>query len=687
MEGESAIRVTTPVGAVFLSYASQDAEAAARMCSALRAAGIEVFFDQSELRGGDAWDLKIRREIHDCALFIPVISMNTASRREGYFRLEWDLADQRSHMMARDQAFIVPVCLDATPGSGTDVPESFHRVQWTRLPSGATPPEFVSRIKRLLSPEPTTARLPTGTDSGASPIPRTTGRPAPLRRALFVIVALLVLAALAYLLINKPWISKSAAALATSNPTSSPGAPLATFNPPPRSIAVLPFVNMSGDKDQEYFSEGLTEEILNSLARIDELQVTARTSSFYFKGEHADLSAIAHKLNVASILEGSVRRSGHRIRITAQLNNARTGYHLWSQTYDRDLSDVLAMQTEIANAVADALKVTLLGDVATKVEVGGTRNPTALDAYLRAAKAYQTAQSETDYRAVLANYSEAIRLDPDYALAYAGRSNVLQDYATDVASGPAAAHRSLEMAQSDARRAIALAPELAEGHLALAALFAASLEFVPAGDEYERALALAPGNARVLRNYGLFAVERRHFEAGLAAVRRALALDPLNAVNHLGLGRSLLFSGRAGEALAALTNAKTLASEEPSLDSWRGYAYYYSGDFEHARIACESSTDNFDRPLCLALVYEKLGRHSEAEASVAKLRARPGGNVEAVCAVIYGEWGDHARALDALEAALRRRDPYLQFLKTSFFDPLRSEPRFQAIERQLKFPD
>src|ERR1700689_5337074 len=144
--------VTNPGQAVFLSYASQDAEAAQQLCNALRAAGIEVWFDQSELRGGDVWDQKIRRQIHDCALFIPVISANTVLRHEGYFRLEWDLADQRTHMMARNRVFIVPVCLDTTPEAGADVPESFQRVQWTRLPSGDTSVAFVERIRRLLSP-------------------------------------------------------------------------------------------------------------------------------------------------------------------------------------------------------------------------------------------------------------------------------------------------------------------------------------------------------------------------------------------------------------------------------------------------------------------------------------------------------------------------------------------------------
>jgi len=196
----------------------------------------------------------------------------------------------------------------------------------------------------------------------------------------------------------------------------------AAFNPPPHSIAVLPFVNMSGDKEQEYFSDGLTEELLNSLTRVDELQVAGRTSSFYFKGEHADLATIARRLNVANVLEGSVRRSGNTVRITAQLINAVTGFHAWSQTYDRDLGDILKLQTEIANAVASALRVTLLGDVAGKIELRGTRNPAAFDAYLRGAAVGRSMRGAQSQQAAIAEYNEAIRLDPAYALAYAARA-------------------------------------------------------------------------------------------------------------------------------------------------------------------------------------------------------------------------------------------------------------------------
>src|ERR1700733_8023235 len=148
--------------AVFLSYASQDAEAAQRICEALRLSGIEVWFDQSELRGGDAWDLKIRQQIRDCALFIPIISAHTTARPEGYFRLEWSIAEQRSHMIARNKAFIIPVCVDATPESVPDLPESFQRVQWTRLAAGATPAAFCQRIAMLLGTASPAAAAPAG---------------------------------------------------------------------------------------------------------------------------------------------------------------------------------------------------------------------------------------------------------------------------------------------------------------------------------------------------------------------------------------------------------------------------------------------------------------------------------------------------------------------------------------------
>jgi TolB-like protein len=465
-------------GAVFLSYASQDAEAAQRICEALRAAGTEVWFDQSALRGGDVWDQTIRKQIKTCVLFIPVISRHTHDRDEGYFRLEWKLAVDRSHLMTHDKAFLLPVVVDDTREDDERVPDRFKDIHWTRLPGGETPPAFVERVRRLVSPEP--SHGPTMTVSPAGPVSTATlavgttfSRP---KRALPAIVAVVILGAVAYFAVDK--FSKHPAPPPTP-PATTTSVATATFSPPPHSIAVLPFVNMSGDKEQDYFSDGLSEELLDSLARINELQVAARTSSFYFKGKDADLATIAHKLNVASVLEGSVRRSAKKIRVTAQLNNAVTGFHLWSQTYDRNLSDVLQLQTEIANAVANALKVALLGDVAAKIEVGGTHNPAAFDAYLRATKIYLDAIYEKDLQAAIAGYSDAVRLDQDYALAWAGRSLALRAYGTGYARGPAV-RDYLNKADADARKAIALAPDLGEGHMALALVFEGDLDFTRA---------------------------------------------------------------------------------------------------------------------------------------------------------------------------------------------------------------
>src|SRR5262245_17315613 len=258
--------------AVFLSYASEDAEAAQRICDALRTAGVEVWFDANELRGGDVWDASIRTQIRECALFVPIVSANTDRRGEGYFRLEWKLAVDRSHLMADDHAFLVPVAIDGTVDANRRVPDKFREVQWTRLLGGETPANFVEHVRRILS--------------GSGPALRAapSSAAAPAQRA--------------------------------------------------ASIAVLPFMNMSRDQEDEYFADGLAEELLNVLSKIGGLRVAARTSAFQFKGKHDDIAVIGRKLNVDTVLEGSVRKAGNRLRVSVQLVKVADGLHLWSETYD-----------------------------------------------------------------------------------------------------------------------------------------------------------------------------------------------------------------------------------------------------------------------------------------------------------------------------------------------------------------
>jgi TolB-like protein len=590
-------------------------------------------------------------------------------------------------MMARDRAFIVPVCLDATPGAGTDVPESFHRVQWTRLPAGETSPAFAERVRRLLSPAqdhapPVHPAAPGVSD--ATLALRSVRRPSWSKRALWVTVA--VLGVLAYLVADKFWIARHGA-----SPPTPPAAPASTasvaFTPPPHSIAVLPFVNMSGDKDQEYFSDGLTEEILNSLARIGELQVSARTSSFSFKGKDTDLATIAHKLNVGSVLEGSVRRSGQTIRVTAQLNNAVTGFHLWSQTYDRDLSNVLKLQAEIANAVANALKVTLLGDVVAKVEVGGTRNPLAFDAYLRGLRLTRVATNEREAVPALDEYAEAIRLDPNFALAYAARSLALWDFNYQWGSITARA-RKAEKARVDAERAIALAPGLGLAHAALArSLLALALDYPHASEESERALALAPGDAIVLTEYSQQTAYMGRSNAAIDIARRGVALDPLNLLSYRALGDALYFARRYKEAIAAYQDGIAVDPAPAESYARRGLAYYALGSNQMAQSSCEMKPDHWESWLCLAVTFDKLGQRRESDAQIKRMTEFTGDALAYQYAQIYAQRGDRDRALQWLDTALRLRDPGFRRLKTDpLMDPLRKEPRFQAIERELKFP-
>ena len=522
-------------------------------------------------------------------------------------------------------------------------------------------------------------------------------------------------ALIAYLLLDKLWISRHSVVVKSVAPDAQQAAsrsgaitPILAFNPPAHSIAVLPFVNMSGDPGEEYFSDGLSEELINSLSRIKELQVAARTSAFSFKGKDTDIGAIARKLNVATVLEGSVRRSPHTVRVTAQLINAVSGFHLWSQTYDRDWGDVLKLERGIANTVARALltipslaaaQPVLRGDLehpaggsadqldlTAEIELGGTHNPAAFDAYLRGMKAYARGDAKA-YPNAVAAYTKAIRLDPNYALAFAGRSIAYSNYAGEFAPGTAI-RKSYDKALADAHQALAIAPELAEGYLALALFFGGSLDFSQANKAFERARLLAPGNAEVLRLSGGFAVYMAHTDLGLTALRRAVVLDPLNPHSHEVLSEALYYARRYQETVDTATDAISLDSDYQRAYGYRGLAHYALGDFERARTSCEAKPDYWISQWCLALTYEKLGAPAEAEATLSKFKAQNGNASAYQYAAIYAQRGNTPEALEWLDTAIRVRDPGVVYLKTDpLMDPLRNEPRFQAIERALKFPE
>jgi TolB-like protein/Flp pilus assembly protein TadD len=468
-----------------------------------------------------------------------------------------------------------------------------------------------------------------------------------------------------------------------------PAAPAATsvFTPPAHSIAVLPFVNMSGDSKEDYFSDGLSEELLNSLARITQLQVAARTSSFSFKGKEMDIGDMARKLNVSAVLEGSVRKDGTRVRITAQLINAVTGFHLWSQTYDRELRDILQLQTEIATAVTTALQATLLGNSSTVIQLGGTSNALAFDKYLRAGKLAEAPQTREALLERLGLYAEAIRIDPSFANAYVEKSGLLTTLAQTYANGAEVRERFAE-ARAAAQKAIELAPDLGEAHSALGTVLDDGYGDYPgAASEYERAVALAPGSAEVLRSSAIYLSSMGRFEAAAANAERAVQLDPLNGRSHKILGRTRQDSRRYSESIDAFGRALSLNPNQSQVASLRGYSYLAIGEFEAARKSCSTPPLDWLSRTCLAMAYQKLGRQPDAEAAFAALKASDGDDAAYQYAEIYAQWGDIPKALDWLEAAFQKRDTGLINLRIdNFLDPLRAEPRFKEIERKLKFP-
>ncbi|MGA2563080.1 MAG: hypothetical protein ABSF96_05910 [Steroidobacteraceae bacterium] len=476
--------------------------------------------------------------------------------------------------------------------------------------------------------------------------------------------------------------------LATINPRPESSAQI--FAPPAHSIAVLPFVNIGGDPKEDYFSDGISEELLNALSRLNDLQVVARTSSFSFKGQNVNVSTIAHELNVGAVLEGSVRRAGNTVRITAQLINTVTGFHLWSETYDRQLSDIFKVQTEVATAVAQQLEIKLAGN-STQFAVGGTRNPDAFDAYLRAQRLYEEGPVTTaGWRAVLAALDQTIALDPNYADAHTRRAGALLNLSYISSADEVKALR--EQAAAAAERAVALAPESGEAHAVLGRVrFDFSLDFAGGAAEFDKALALAPGSAVVQRNAAVNMAMLGHFEPALKAAQRAVDLDPQNWQSYHQQGITFYIARQYGEAVAASQHALVLKPGNPIPYGYLVGSYFALGQLEQARQLCEAAATPMledRRHSYLALIYHALGRQADAEHELEQVKKLDGDGIPVVYAELYAQWGNAPEALKWLTKAERLDDSHqLSVLKTSpLLDPIRNEPQFKALLARMKFP-
>ncbi len=524
--------------AVFLSYAREDTAAARRIADALRAFGVEVWFDQSELRGGDSWDTKIRTQIKTCALFVPLISQRTEERHEGYFRREWKLAIDRTHDMAGSKAFIVPVVIDGTREADASVPEEFMRYQWTRLADGEPTPEFVMQVKRLLeAPKKSAVTAAPKESLSVKPVlvsaPAHTYESAPAASRLPVVLGGIAVAAIvvAIYFALRPATKEPVAALPPPRPVAEAKTAPAPIVAAPaineKSLAVLPFANMSEEKDSGFFSDGIHEDILTNLALIRELHVVSRTSVMQYRNTMKTIRQIAQELGVAYVLEGSVRRAGNKVRVTGQLIRAATDEHVWAKNYDRDLTDIFSIQSALATEIAGALQAALSPQEKQLLDRRPTDNLAAYDAYVKARQLRQNVSSVLgDWLQAEVLLKQAVQLDPKFAAAWAELGAFhAQGYFNEIDHSPA----RLATAKEAIETAVRLAPDAPEVIEKLGDYYYYGYRDYPrATEQYQRLAVLRPNDAAVYGSLGLIHRRQGRFAESLGELRHAAQLEPGN---------------------------------------------------------------------------------------------------------------------------------------------------------------
>jgi len=447
------------------------------------------------------------------------------------------------------------------------------------------------------------------------------------------------------------------------------------------SIAVLPFINLSKDPDNEYFSDGISEEILNSLANVKQFKVAGRTSSFHFKGQTGDIAEIAQRLGVASVLEGSVRQAGVRVRITAQLINAADGYHLWSKTFDREMDDIFAIQDEIATAVADALQVQLLGETDKQWSVGGTKNPEAYNAYLLGVHYINRGHHKDALRNAANSFQQAVDIDPLYAKAYAGLACAWSSMTANSYAGYDDGNTELAIS-----RALELAPDLADGWVRQAfKLLTMEVDIREALAAISTALELSPGNAEVQVEFARLKCYVGHNDESIAAARKALELDPVSVFSNHFLAHVLYFTRNYDEAIPAFRHVLDLDPHYPKPHYFISMAMYHQGDTESAWEEIQREPLNWMRWTGSALVLQRLGRREEADVYLDKLSLDDDEDPAYIQqADVYAQRGDINQAMQRLSLAFDHHDPGLsQLLVDPFLDPLRGDPRFVEIMKKL----
>jgi serine/threonine-protein kinase len=450
---------------------------------------------------------------------------------------------------------------------------------------------------------------------------------------------------------------------------------------PQKSIAVLPLLNESGDPADEYFSDGLSEELIAALAQISGLKVIGRSSSFRFKDRKEEPKTIGEKLGVSTLLDGTVRKQGDRVRIVAELVNAADGIQLWTRTFDRELKDIFAVQEEIARAVAESLKVTLLGS--DSAQRSAPTNVEAHNAYLQGHFHFQRRNLE-DYRKAVGYFDQAIQLDPDYALAYAERSEAW----TFIGDLTGQREPAWSKARSDAEKAVAIAPALAEARAALGWIrFFVDWKFTEGLSELKRAKELSPSNPTANDVLARVIVYLGRLDEAERQARQAVELDPFSVIAQGNLARVLLCAGKLDEADAAARKAAELQPASASSHRWQVVVAVLRGDGETALREAQLEPDEGYRRFELALAQQVRGDRQAADAALADLIANGRNQLDYQIAEVYAVRGEIDKAFEWLQISFDNHDTgTLTLLVDPLLRGLHDDPRYKNLVAKLGLP-
>jgi TolB-like protein/Tfp pilus assembly protein PilF len=647
---------------VFVSYASQDAAVANSIVESLEQHGIKCWIAPRDVVPGTQYADGIVGAIDESRILVLIVSKEALA--SAHVGRELERAASKRHP-------IIALKVDSAPLNRAF--EYFlNQSQWIEVGAGGADTaiaKLVEAVGRHLAP---------GNAAGQSPGPQATLSPRKAgssRRVWGIAAAFVVLALVAaFFLANRGWLSKQATA---SHET--PATAVVSDN----SIAVLPFTDMSEKKDQEYFGDGMAEEIIDLLAKVPDLRVPARTSSFYFKGKQTKVPDIARELGVTNVLEGSIRRSGDRIRVTAQLVRADTGYHLWSETYDGPLGDIFKVQDEIANAVVQALQITLMGGPLTR-QKGGTENLEAYQLYLRARSTMGQGTIQS-LNAAREDFDHALKLDPDFGLAWAelSRDTLLLTNNAVFSTG-----EGYERARQQAQRALQVSPALAEAHATLSNIHRNfDWDWAAAESEVRLALAGDPTNPIALMRAGQLAYTLGRWDDAERQLRLALVRDPLFTIAILSLGTAQYGAGHFADAEATVRRALELAPASILMRPELGKILLAEGKPEAALAVLRGANDT-DRQTYLSIILHAAGRQAESDEALKTLIAKFADSQAYYVAMTYAYRGDRDAAMQWLERAYVQKDQgFREIVGEHLFNNLADDPRYKAFLKKMNLPE